>query len=146
MKSESSLLPAGSYYVGDPCYFIEDDRWMEWLQSADYESNPKILEGSLDNFVIAAASTKYGDGSYTGSDGVSYSVDAGIIGVVPEAVAREKKITAVEMLGSLVNFKENFTVSVDEDGTIEIGHISIETGDFEDDYDTEEYWDDWNDG
>lgn len=146
MKFESSLLPAGSYYVGDPCYFVQDDRWAEWLNSANYKKDPDILEGSLDDFVIAAARTKYGDGSYPGSDGIRYAVDSGSVGAVPEEIAREKRFTAVDQLGSLVNFKKPFTVSVDDEGTIQIGHIFIETGETEDNYDTEQYWDDWNDG
>lgn len=79
----SAVLPAGEYFVGDPCYAFESQQvWVGLLEAAGYESCPPLLEAHAGGRSFTAAATAYGDGVY--SDGVrSYPVDAGMLGVVP---------------------------------------------------------------
>lgn len=125
-------MPAGKYWVGDPCYFVPDTRWMEWLEAADYLNSPRILVAEIDGYPVAGVGTAYGDGCYPGSDGYSYGVDAGLIGVTPIEVARN---VTREDLGTLVEFDKPFVCSY-TDGVIRLGHISINT---EDDAEDEDY-------
>lgn len=130
-KNCSTTLPAGAYFIGDPCYAIPNDRWMEWLEAAKYDQ-PKgrwMLDAKLGSYRAVGMSTAYGDGVYLGSDNHEYGVDAGMIGAVPLTISTEKQSSH---LGTVVYFDRDFTISRTEEGTITIGHIVIETGDVED--------------
>lgn len=117
----SRSIPAGSYWVGDPCYAFDDsDLWMALLESARYEERD-LLEARARGQRFTASGTAFGDGTYEDREGRSYPVDAGLIGVVP---ARPGCDTPSGM--HLIEFPEEFTVSYD-DGTIYIGTIAIET-------------------
>lgn len=121
---KSYTFPAGTYYIGDPCYAIPNDRWMEWLEAADYTNQETYLVADLDGHTAIGVGTAYGDGVYGGSDGNTYGVDAGLIGAVPREVAEEG------CSSNLVTFDSPFDVSYDE-GVIRIGHIRIDTSDEE---------------
>jgi hypothetical protein len=70
-------FPAGKYYIGDPCYVLDDEIY------------DAIVIGSGEGFftngthTIGFFGTAYGDGCYRGTNGKTYGVDAGIIGIVP---------------------------------------------------------------
>ena len=132
----TTTVPAGTYIVGDPCYSVPDDRWMEWLEAADYTtSTHPVLVAELDGQVVVGVSTMYGDGCYAGSDGNEYGVDAGLIGLVPVGVAGDTPGRGP----SLVEFAEPVDCYRDGDGTIHLGHIAIQTGD------SDEWDDEWDD-
>lgn len=127
----SVTMPAGEYYVGDPCYGIPDEEWIPWLESADYEKEGQYLLAKCRDVWCVGVSTAYGDGLFFDDSGLSYPVDAGLIGAVP------KSLSATTPQGMhLVYFDRDFDVSVDEDGLISIGHIKIWTGEEEE----EEGW------
>lgn len=126
-------LPAGKYYVGDPCYSIPDARWMEWLEAADYMDNPRLLIADLDGHTCVGVGTAYGDGEYAGSDGNSYGVDAGLLGVVPEAIGKNGSTLYATQL---VEFDADFEVRYDN-GKVVLGHIIIDT---DEDEDEDEGW------
>jgi hypothetical protein len=119
------IMPAGKYYVGDPCYAVPNDRWMEWLEAADYENERRFLLADLDGYDCLGIGTAHGDGCYEGDDGNEYGVDAGLIGVVHEEVGKKgSTLYACQ----LVEFPEDFTCTYEEDeGTIVLGHIRIKT-------------------
>lgn len=86
-------IPAGVYYLGDPCYAFDneelgDKAWSELLTSADYFS--KLSHGTCLGHTVYAAHTMHGDGTYYPEhpySGMSLDVDAGLLGIVPEALA-----------------------------------------------------------
>jgi hypothetical protein len=136
-RSRVAHLPAGRYAVGDPCYHVPDDLWMEYLEAGTegdtlYDVDGKTIQLS-DGRLVAAHGTAFGDGVYKGTDGFEYGVDAGLLGVV-QLLDGE---TVDPRLGTEVTFPAAFTVSYDEaaDGTVEIGHLFIPT---DADYETEE--------
>jgi hypothetical protein len=118
----SVRMPAGAYYVGDPCYSITDHgEWMEWLEAARYETSHVLIADHRGKPVLGLA-TAYGDGCYEDQESNQYLVDAGLIGLVPVEVADAPG-------GRCVYFKESFLCSRTSDGTLTFGDIIIETGD-----------------
>ena len=141
---DRAVLPAGRYFLGDPCYTAgkDDDSWQKWVDVADLSSggfSEPIAGGSYNGYPIIASSTAYGDGTYFGNDGEEYSVDAGLIGVVPEAVIDGMGLSQEELgpYGSWVEVQHPTTLEYDsETGTITFGPVAIQTGD--EDVDEEE--------
>jgi hypothetical protein len=122
-ESTTWTLPAGNYWVGDPCYAFEDHSlWMRLLESADYMENPQILNAKADGHMFVASGTAYGDGVYTDQEGNEFPVDAGLIGVTPAREGEE-----VPFGTTVRRFTAPFTVSYDR-GMINIGPLAIETG------------------
>lgn len=76
----NNLLPAGKYYLGDPCYVIDNDKWDEYLNPF-WEDRGGIFE--FDGHLCAAFYTRWGDGCYDCSDGSILGVDSGSIGAIP---------------------------------------------------------------
>lgn len=116
-------MPAGEYWVGDPCYAVPTSRWDEWLSAAGCYENPmpRILVAELDGQSVLGIGTAHGDGEYLDQKGRSYPVDAGLIGVTPVSLA------AKEPFGShRITFDAPFRCFYD-DGTIVLGAIHIET-------------------
>ncbi len=129
----SYTLPAGRYYVGDPCY-VFDWNWVEVLSNTDFFR--KYPEGEYAE-KIWGHDTKWGDGCYYDENWNMYPVDAGLIGVVHEDLCES------EGHGKWVTFEKPFDCGWDdENGTIIIGHIRIKTDLDEEDrcwnYDDEE--------
>lgn len=120
------LMPPGTYWVGDPCYHVPNEDWMRWLEAADY-TNQRDLFATLHGKPVLGFGTKYGDGTYRGSNGVTYGVDAGLIGLVPVDLPGVKDD---DRLGSQVTFTEP-TLCENEDGLMTFGDLVIDTGDWE---------------
>lgn len=155
----SITLPAGRYYLGDPCYvFANHEMWDHVLDNSDFLENFLEFGDStplLGRGFVAASGTQYGDGEYQSTyHGARLGVDAGLIGLVSQALV-ERHCDADEMariwdpkagpapehyLGVWVDFDEPFTFTQkDSDGTIVAGHIEIYTGDDPDeDFDDED--------
>jgi hypothetical protein len=75
-------FPAGKYYVGDPCYVLEDEIYDPVV---GYGTDGFHTNGTQ---VIGYFGTWAGDGCYKGTNGKDYGVDAGIIGIVPAELMR----------------------------------------------------------
>ena len=73
-------MPAGTYYVGDPCYSF-NIQWESILEQTEHFRFPIFLDES-DKPVVVAFPTAYGDGTYRDLDGTCYFVDAGLLGLV----------------------------------------------------------------
>lgn len=121
------VMPAGTYYLGDPCYSVPNSRWMEWLEAAKYETED-VLVADLDGHKILGLSTLYGDGQYPGSNGFDYPVDAGLIGLVPVSMAYGNDCVGRPDLVTKVTFDKPVVCQY-ERGLLRFGHITIDTRD-----------------
>ena len=81
------LVPAGTYYIGDPCYPIGDSPIYEEAWSNAGYSTPAVYRSPIG--IVYIGSTAYGDGGYKGSDGFEYSVDAGVISIISREIIQE---------------------------------------------------------
>lgn len=149
--SNKMVMPAGKWWIGDPCYIFPhkgpmENKWDELLDEVDFFD--KFSYGELDNGKIKvwAASTAYGDGRYVGSNGKAFCVDAGLIGIVPQETVDYlgKTDNDLDYLGLFIEFNEPFIVE-SNNGLFHFGHIEIDTGDdssfdeYEDDEPEDEY-------
>ena len=122
-------LPKGTYFLGDPCYAIQDDeRWQKivnHMYDGSHDSDADVMKISSKNgktdACIFYGSTAYGDGRYEDQNGNEFPVDAGLIGLVPMSVANPESMVLSEC-GKLVNFVREVEISWDE------GHFVITDG------------------
>ncbi len=129
---EIVVIPAGTYVIGDPCYTVEGNDWDHILNVTDFFRDPvgRLADGRL----VVGFPTLHGDGTYKGSDGVSYSVDAGLIG----AVQVEEGYTTENDSVSVAVFDTDTECYLINRSVIQIGNIIIDTGyeeEWSDDYD-----------
>jgi hypothetical protein len=132
---ESFKLPAGKYYIGDPCYVISDhDTWIEFIESCGYFE--ETAEASIGDDKFWAHSTVYGDGSYWCNVGKELPVDSGLIGIVPYAVVEKychRSVATILNLGAFIEFPEEFDVSFNikankGEATHVFGDVMVYTG------------------
>ena len=134
-------MAAGKYYVGDLCYVMHE----EWDEACGLffkgRNDHGCNEGEFnlkDGRRFVSINTKYGDGGYQDQDGRNYSVDAGLIGCIRVEDIDLDHGDNFTRGGQIIDFPFDFNCSYeDENGTIVIGHIRIET-DPEYDYEDEE--------
>lgn len=131
----TKILPAGEYFIGDLCYIIPDTYWSE-LCDQWFEGNKTNIEATYNGIMTYAFPTKWGDGTYIGSDGFSYGVDAGLIGIV-EAV-EDTQYSEDDNLFRRVKFDSPFAITTDG-STLIFGDIMIETDEEEEDEDFSDY-------
>jgi len=79
------IVPKGTYYVGDLCYALEDDIYHGVFGDKGYVNG--LYRNEEDFFLVSG--TAFGDGEYVDTEGRSYSVDAGILGICPIALAKK---------------------------------------------------------
>ena len=91
----TALIPAGTYQLGDPCYasafsrdFSRDDNvWLNFIESASYfhdQATSTFTHHTTGKRLTGWAwHTAYGDGTYTDVQGREYSVDSGLLGLIP---------------------------------------------------------------
>ena len=140
------LESENGFYVGDICYQLPDEYydgiWCEKLNCADGVHD-------IAGYRVAVGSTAYGDGTYLGSDGTYYSVDAGVIGVIPHELCKDKDKKKIAALGRFVAAKKcefeaedgKFTIHFDTGEFIYLNTVE-EEGEEEDYYDDEDETDD----
>lgn len=133
-KFYTFTVPAGRYYIGDPCYAIANDHWGKWLTNACLDSNEdnSMLTGNIvDSFDAYAFQTAHGDGAYYDQNGREYGVDAGLIGLVPYSYLEANNVEVKEYW-TFVTFDRPTECSSFK-GTLSFGDIVINT-----DWDEEE--------
>ena len=128
-------MPAGSYYVGDLCYVMNDEDWREICKLTI--GGNECIEGEFtlsDGRRFAMYDTAYGDGGYLDQTGNEYSVDSGTIGCIKVSDITKFEYEHIEELGVMHEFDKPFETSGgrgslgrDWDGVIKIGRIHIET-------------------
>ena len=133
-NSMQITLPAGEYYVGDPCYSVSHDAegseaWDAILTSSNIFDDR--IKGSWNGFDVIASRTAYGDGVYTDqNDEYEFGVDAGLIGVIPVALVEHFAGRNSAQALHKVTFDRDFvfeSVQRDNDGIITIDHLRIST-------------------
>jgi hypothetical protein len=79
-------LPPGQYYLGDPCYVLDDETYRShWGRQRGYAQGCYIVNGGL----FAVGSTYQGDGRYEGSNGAQYGVDSGCLALVSMSLVQD---------------------------------------------------------
>ena len=121
-------VPAGTYFLGDPCYAVPDELWIPLLESCDY-FNINDPVGTINGYSVLGFGTRYGDGVYKDQYGNTYGVDAGLIGLVPEALALQggQTVSQLAELGTWVEFVNPTICTSNRDGgTLKLGrHIIV---------------------
>ena len=117
-------VPPGKYWLGDPCYAVPSDLWMDLLNSCKFFEHP-IGKVEADGKVheVLAFGTAYGDGVYNDQFGNEFPVDAGLIGLTPVELCKDEPFGAL-----LVEFTTETTCSCYE-GILTFGDHEIHTGD-----------------
>jgi hypothetical protein len=130
IKRVEVIVPQGSYVIGDPCYAVPDKDWDGLLQSCNYFESPiGYVKDGMQKFPVLGFGTKWGDGSYRGTDGRVYDVDAGLIGLVPVELVKNLAEHTILVLN-----KDTLCVN-DGSGKLTFGHITIDTDPSEEDED-----------
>jgi hypothetical protein len=133
------MMPAGEYFIGDLCYVMSDQEWLEVCDLTIRGS--RLIEGEFqlkDGRKFAMYSTAYGDGTYHDHYGFSYSVDSGSIGCIRTADIKANKYPSLGDtqdlldLGAVQSFDTDFVTGGGRgepgwEGLIQFGHIVIET-------------------
>jgi len=117
-------LPAGKYYICDPCYVVKDSEWNDFCDKLfDGDGDVKLKNGRH----VIAFSTAYGDGCYQDQYGNEFPVDAGLIGIIPVgAVPKPKKNRFFQI--KTFEFSSDFFCE-SNNGDMRFGNIHINTGD-----------------
>lgn len=127
------MLPAGTYYIGDPCYVLSKEQWSEVCEAiaqvGEEQFANQALELMIDNkFPIGIAPTLYGDGEFhiSGDKSLLIPVDSGTIGCVP--IEHVQDLEEAKELGWVTEFNEPFEIRYDE-GVIRFGKEWVNTTD-----------------
>jgi hypothetical protein len=131
-------LPAGDYYISDPCYVLgtEDrgdcfkdgkydrskDGWMDVLDACDSFCKPYVKN----EMTAVAFDTSFGDGTYYDQFDREYGVDAGMIGCTPVAMVDRTEYLERKDLLHKVTFTAPFDCMA-HNGVIIFGDIVIDT-------------------
>lgn len=144
------ILPAGEYWVGDPCNAVPEHEWGSWLTDAygGQDGNlVSVLLADVQGKPVLGIGTSRGDGVYYDQLGYEYMVDAGLIGAVPVELWTPTP-TRQEPFGMhYFRFMQD-VICRNLGGTIDIGHVSIQTNppaEEEEDYDYDYYPDEYPD-
>ena len=84
-KTDTKTLPAGQYYIGDPCYALSSHIYDGVFGGQAYEMGLYSTSDDKDFFFVGR--TYAGDGCYEGTDGNNYEVDSGTIAILPYHLA-----------------------------------------------------------
>jgi len=137
------MMPAGEYFIGDLCYVMTNEEWLEVCDVTIQGS--RLIEGEFqlkDGRKFAMYSTAYGDGTYHDHYGFSYSVDSGSIGCIRmEDIKASNTYSlgdtqAILDFGAIQDFDTDFVTGGGRgepgwEGIIQFGHIAIETNPIE---------------
>lgn len=117
--SEKITIPSGKYWLGDPCYVINNPE--EWTHVC-HETFKDLEEPvSIENGIVVLFGTSYGDGEYFDNNKRQILVDSGTIGLVSfEHNPKGSKNS------HLVEFKEEMECFA-SNGILVFGTITVDT-------------------
>ena len=131
------------FYIGDLCYALNEKVYDEvWGDNNNYEDGQYTDPETKAEFAMVG--TAYGDGEYESSDGITFPVDAGIIGVADLAICDGNTSfgkVVPDYSGTVLIRYENGTITVSWKSDRYYSFIEIYTSDEEDDNEDEE--EDW---
>lgn len=141
-KVTAEITSKKGFYIGDICYVLGDRLYRE-VWGDKYGFNDGTFTDPDTGLQVAVAGTAYGDGTYTGSDGTEYQVDAGNIGLVPLELVEDK--TGLEE-GKVIEAPGTATFQAEDgvfmihlpDGQMVGINTEYEEGDDEEDWEEEE--------
>jgi len=112
-------MPAGDYWLGDPCYAIPNKKWGAFVNKLF-----AAADGSCGNFAdgVVAFGTQWGDGTYKDQHGREFPVDAGLIGLVPIEKSIKKPVGMTR-----VSWDAPIICERHDDGTLVFGDVTIYT-------------------
>ena len=116
-------LPAGKYYIGDPCYVMRN-RWDEVCEKM-FEPGYKDDFIEIDGHKMWVHSTSYGDGIYPSNKHIAFMVDAGLIGAVPLELCDDPDETEVSY-AAIITVEKDLECEY-RDGVFSIGEYVIDT-------------------
>lgn len=134
--NRQEMLPAGTYYIGDPCYVFAES-WDSVLEETDFFRKENQ---TINGVPVFGASTAFGDGSYPGSNRFYYPVDAGLLGAIPVELMEGSH----DGVGTIISAPNGLVCCSADDGSFTFAAIGgekifIETHEEEDDeYDDDE--------
>ncbi len=121
-----TMFSAGTYYIGDPCYVVANNKWYKLLIKTNYLGDGEFIYRKQQCF---SAGTAWGDGKYDDNYGREYFVDAGLIGIMTiTALDKNKEGKG----GQIITFEKDFDVQAAR-GIFYFGNITINTRDCDDD-------------
>ena len=128
-----TVLPAGKYYIGDPCYVIEGEKWDKFLIPYWGLNQGGVFD--FDSIPVCAFATQWGDGCFPASDGSILGVDAGIIGAIPLELCKSGDPTR----GTEVEFDSSFSCHREPNGKLWFGDFWVMTNDEDDGEEENDY-------
>lgn len=123
-------LPAGKYYIGDPCYVFADATWDRLLIEHEDDLNTGEIV-TFENHQLWAHRTAHGDGTYKDQNENEFGVDGGQLGAVPIELIDDP---SGEEYGTIIDAPHGLQVEF-SNGTFWIGPIVIITDDATEDFD-----------
>jgi hypothetical protein len=114
-KTYDTILPAGEYFVGDVCYFLQDSVMKEVWSNMFNNSDGCFVRDDGYKFIITKPFA--GNGFYTGSNKFIYDVDDDNLGIVPVIMGDYSKFTGC---GTFHKFNKPVSVFISEHGVISI--------------------------
>jgi hypothetical protein len=117
-------VPAGKYWLCDPCYAVDSELWDALLDScAVFDLPVGTVKKNGQKYQVLGFRTAYGDGVYRDQAGNSFPVDAGLIGLTPVELTDGHPFGA-----TLVEFKTDTECSC-SNGVLRFGTHTINTKD-----------------
>lgn len=129
---DPGIAPAGTYFVGDPCYAMSHDEWDAMLDQSGLADQDGAGVAAMPNGTVRRMwmqGTRDGDGTYEDGDGREFCVDSGTLGLVPKDEIDPALHEGLERLGAFVTFTSPVAITKGDDGVITFGHVRINTGD-----------------
>lgn len=81
MKIQKIIIPAGTYYIGDPALILHENVWSKFHSSSD---ETLIQEHETHKFILVPLDS---DGLQLDSDLCKYVIDSGSIAIIPKELS-----------------------------------------------------------
>ena len=137
---EKFTLPAGAYYIGDPCYILSDEIYHKILMPLVFETlrnkrNAYEFYSNPNNEYTqrgVVMHTLEGDGLYPSNTGLFFAVDSGQIACIDMAcigITEDIDYAVRKNSVCIYNFNKPFSCVRYENGVLRFNSVSINTGD-----------------